>query len=715
MSTARFKDEWLTRAVATLPGVSGESVEGLRAGGEPCLAKALLGRGMADWGALAAAVRRVHGVDALKDVPASIDRMALSLVPERICRRRRVLPLGLKDDAIDLAMENPLDVDAQADVQAVSGRRPTPRYCSPEQMDSLLARAFDQEFVVFDLVDRLEEAAAVEVLDAARGPDDGAVVKAPVIRLADSLIAKAVQLKASDIHVEHDERATVVRCRVDGVLKNVLSLPKYVGAGPLVARFKIMASLDVSNHLRPQDGRARLKVGGVEVGLRVSTLPTSHGEKVVLRILDKRAAQVPFEKLGFSPELAGRLAGLLGRAQGLILVTGPTGSGKTTTLYSMLNKIKDEGTNIVTVEDPIEYKLDGINQVQVQDKQGLTFPVVLRSVLRQDPDVILVGEIRDRETAEIAVQAAMTGHLVFSTLHSNDALSCLTRLADMGVERFKLAPSLAAVTAQRLVRVLCPSCRRVVAPERADPAVLDALRRQGLEPRYWEPKGCAECDFIGYRGRIAIVEFLEVTPTIQGLLNSGIDEAALRKAALRDGALSTLLQDALRHLGRGDTSLEEVLAYARPQDEPEAEAAPSRPRSTPAATPRSPEPAGAARRKALVADDDPTMRMLMRMILEQQGFAVAEAADGASALEALSAAPADLLIVDLHMPAVDGHAVVRKARAMPGLSDLPIVMLTADSDDASQEEALNAGADDYVLKPIKSTPCSGGAPRPERD
>ena len=695
-----FEDEWLTRAAATLPGAAGR-IEKFRAERRPRLFAALVESGAASEADVRAAILAAYRVKPL--TADEVERPAVALLPEKLCRRYRLVPFRLHDEIIDVAMENPLDLEALADVQAVTGRTPVPFHGLPRQIDALNGNAFGSEDIVFDLVERLDEHATVEMVtdrDDAMGLEGS--VKKPIERLVNSIIAKAFHMRASDIHVEHDERSSMVRFRIDGELKHVLTLPHSVGAGPVVARLKIMSDLDIADRMRPQDGRARIRIDGAEIGLRVSTLPTNFGEKVVVRLLDKRSAEVPFEKLGFRPDLAEKLGACLSAAQGLVLVTGPTGSGKTTTLYSVISRLKAEKTNIVTVEDPVEYKIDGINQTQVQEKQGLTFAAVLRSVLRQDPDVILVGEIRDRETAETAMQAALTGHLVLSSLHTNDSLATISRLTDIGVERFKLAPALIAITAQRLVRTLCPACR--VPAEAVDADLAAAQRARGLEIKQFLPKSCAACAFQGYKGRTSLVELLVVTPGLRKRIAAGDGENELREFALDDHSLTTLLDDALWHLGRGETSLEEVLPYVNLSGRRAASAAPAPAFGTApakeAAPPAARAPASGGTR-ILIADDDPTIRIILRKVLEAQGYQVEEAEDGAKALASVAAAPPDMLLVDLNMPGLDGYGVVRGVRESLGLARVPILMLTADSDDRSQAQAFELGADDYIVKPVK--------------
>src|SRR5205823_4114735 len=359
--------------------------------------------------------------------------------------------------------------------------------------------------------------------------------------------------RSSDIHIEPEEGGVAVRYRIDGVLRQVMKIPRQAGL-PLISRIKIMSSLDIADRLRPQDGRARVAVNGQPIDLRVSTLPASLGEKVVIRILDSRATVKSLDALGLNTNETEGIKRLLENHEGIILVTGPTGSGKTTTLYSCINQIKSEGVNIVTVEDPVEYRMQGIVQVQVQEKAGLTFASALRSILRQDPNVVLVGEIRDRETAQIAVQASLTGHLVLSTLHTNDAANAVTRLVDIGVEAYKIAAALRGVVAQRLMRKLCPTCKEVwmeAPPERLKPWIPKGT------PLY-RAAGCPDCAMTGYRGRFGILEVLTVTPEVERRIADGETADQIATAARRAG-MKSLWDSGLAHVLRGDSTVDELM------------------------------------------------------------------------------------------------------------------------------------------------------------
>ena len=484
---------------------------------------------------------------------ADVSPQAVALVPERWARRFHVLPLSATEHDLVIATADPLDADCERTLGFATGRRVllaiAERDAIGRRIDDVYGgdgseteteRAVDVQHLAGDDVDSAPPI----------GRDDGG---ASVSALVDELLAAGISGRASDIHIEPEEQGIAVRHRVDGVLGVVRTLPRAVGAA-LVSRIKILSGLDIADRLRPQDGRARVAINGVAVDLRVSTLPASHGEKVVIRVLDGRSTVLSLDGMGFHGDELTRIDRLLQSREGLILVTGPTGSGKTTTLYAALRRIKDRGVNIVTVEDPIEYRLPGIVQVQVNEKAGLTFATALRSIMRQDPDVVLIGEIRDRETAEIAIQASLTGHLVLSTLHTNDAPSAVTRLIDIGVASYKIATAVKGVLAQRLVRRRCSRC------DGADPA-------------------CAECAGSGFHGRIAIVEVLVATPEFERRVATGESTERIAEAARADG-MRSLWQSGLGHANAGRTTLDEVLRVAAPEPERRA-VAEAAPRSAP--------------------------------------------------------------------------------------------------------------------------------------
>jgi type IV pilus assembly protein PilB len=690
--THRFADEWMIRTLSGHPAVKSEVINSLRENRAHSLADGLIDGKHTTREMVNEVVRAHHRINSMASGNFIIDRLGVALFPEAVCLRLHVFPIRTQDNVVEVAMVNPLDLEAQADLADLSGREIVPLYATPNQVQGLITEYYTTDLMVSGLVERLGVDDKCEYLGAEGDeapPTDEPDVRAPVIKLVNSLLTKAILTRASDVHIEQAEQGTEIQFRIDGSMRNVMTLPRNIGAGPLVSRIKVMGNLDVADHLKPQDGRARIRVAGNDIGLRISSLPTPYGERILIRLLDPRAAQRSLLDMGFGSSNVARLETLLNLSQGVIVVTGPAGSGKTTTLYGLLNKLKSPDINITTVEDPIEYRLDGINQVQVNDRQGLNFATVLRSVLRQDPDAILVGEMRDAETASIAFQAALTGHLVLTTLHTNDALSAVNRLVDMGVERFKLAPALLAITAQRLVRRLCASCRTPIPLDEIPPSAAHWMRFYKYEPTLFRPGGCSFCGFSGYVGQLAILEYLNVSRELRDRISAGADAPTLRSVAENKGDLKTLLEDAMWHLTRGDTSLEEIAPHVVLKEGEGAE---------PVAKPVS-KPVTSARR-ILIADDDPVIRTILRTTLSGSGFEVIEASDGRDALMAASQSNPDLMIVDLHMPHVDGFDVIKGVRGIVGLTGLPIIVLSSDTNDEKQIQAIDLGADDYLLKPI---------------
>jgi general secretion pathway protein E len=421
--------------------------------------------------------------------------------------------------------------------------------------DGIRAADFDLEKGEDDLASLAEGLpATADLLDT---QDD-----APVIRLINAIIAEAVKLKASDVHIEPFEKSLSIRLRIDGVLREILSLPARM-TPVLTSRVKVMARLDIAEKRLPQDGRISLALGGKLIDVRVSTLPARFGERVVMRILDKEEASFDLDALGMPAETLRRLRQALSRPNGIILVTGPTGSGKTTTLYAALKLLNDPSRNILTVEDPVEYAIDGVGQTQINPKVGMTFATGLRAILRQDPDIVMVGEIRDVETAEIAIQAALTGHLVLSTVHTNSAVGAITRLRDMGAEPFLLSSTVAGVLAQRLVRRLCPTCKTPYAPDDAERKLLGLA--PGQAANVFRPAGCGRCGHTGYEGRIGVYELMVVDETLRRLIHEDASEASLAAQAFRHA--DTLAASGFRHVLAGLTSIEEVLRVVRQEED----------------------------------------------------------------------------------------------------------------------------------------------------
>jgi general secretion pathway protein E len=481
----------------------------------------------------------------------------------KFLRRVRALPIAATDDQAIVAMADPLDLFTRNAIAAATGRSVTVAVAVPIELEAALERLYadaDGQGADAEILDDIVPDAEPAEEDAERLKDLAS--EAPVIRLVNQMIARAVETHASDVHLEPFADRLRVRYRYDGVLHEVEPPPARLQAA-VISRVKIMARLDIAERRLPQDGRIRLTVRGHEIDFRVSTVPSLHGEKVVLRVLDRTAVEFDFAKLGLPQDVRDGFERALELPNGMVLVTGPTGSGKTTTLYTGLLKLNTVARNVVTVEDPIEYQLAGINQIQVKPQIGLNFASLLRSILRQDPDVIMIGEIRDLETAQIAVQAALTGHLVLSTVHTNSAAATLTRLRDMGLEDYLMTATLKAVLAQRLVRRLCPHCKT------ADPAPAALIDRLGLEPlapaqaiTLFHPQGCTECRGTGFRGRRAIAELLVPNRAIDRLIFDGADDAAIERAAIEQG-MRPILDSGLLAVIAGDTTIEEVARSIR--------------------------------------------------------------------------------------------------------------------------------------------------------
>jgi len=517
--------------------------------------------GGVDEEALASALAEASGLPlATELLPAGIPGALTRAVPIQFAKRHRVMPLAEVDDQVVVAVADPDEVEALHDLRVLL-RRPLCLQVAPAgQLLHAINRAYEQgSDSAVELMEDLADEGLASLAQELEEPQDllDASDEAPVIRLVNGVLFQAVKDRASDIHIEPFERELQIRYRIDGVLYPVLNPPRVLQA-PITSRIKVMAGLDIGEKRLPQDGRIRIKIAGKDVDIRVSVLPTAFGERVVLRLLDKSAVLLDLEELGMEGQRLEAIKGLIKRPHGILLVTGPTGSGKTTTLYAALSRINSDDVNIITVEDPIEYQLRGIGQIQVNAKIDLTFAAGLRSILRQDPDVIMVGEVRDLETAEIAIQASLTGHLVFSTLHTNDAAGAVTRLVDMGVEPFLVASSVLAILAQRLVRVLCPACREAYAP------AVEELQQFGLtaaelpEGRLYRAAGCAACKSTGYRGRSGIYELLLVDERVRQQVMANADAGSIREGARQRG-MRTLRDDGIRAMLTGQTSAEEVL------------------------------------------------------------------------------------------------------------------------------------------------------------
>jgi len=481
-----------------------------------------------------------------------IKEEVVKLIPENIARRYNVLAIAMEEDRLVVAMAEPTDIVAIDTIRRITDRRLKVVRAEREQIEEYLEKYYRETADLSGSVSALEEKETeednVDVQQLMVAAED-----APIIKFVNSLFIEAVEKRATDIHLEPQEDRVLIRFRIDGVLQQIPSPPKSTYPG-IVTRLKILSNLDIGERRLPQDGRTKVKIGPRDIDIRVSTLPTIYGEKVVMRLLDRQALVKPLDTLGFEPEEEKTYREGLKKPYGMIIVTGPTGSGKTTTLYSGINFINTPEKNITTIEDPVEYELSGINQVQIKPKIGLTFAEVLKRLLRQDPDIIMVGEIRDLETAQIAIQAALTGHLVLSTLHTNDTLSTISRLNYMGIPSYLISESVHLVMAQRLVRRICGVCKQ------EDKEGMETLQEMGIKvnTKIYKGKGCSNCNYTGYFGRVAIFEMLKLTREIKRGILEGVKEDALREICIRQG-FSSLRDAALKKVFEGITTVEEFL------------------------------------------------------------------------------------------------------------------------------------------------------------
>jgi type IV pilus assembly protein PilB len=651
-----------------------------------------------------AALAQATGIPLIDLNDVTVSPLALRLVPEKVCRRHTLVPLHQDNRTLTYAIARPYDDEAERDVGFASGRQGRAVLATRAQVLAALERCHPHGTDIERLVARLRGAVEVKAFDSIAmtlDPDS------PIVALCNQIITGAVEAHASDVHVEPFPDRAVVRYRVSGLLEPVVTVPKEA-VPHMVNRFKVMARVNIAMRHQPQDGSFRVTVHDRPVDIRLSTLPTIHGEKVVMRVINSASDLQTLDKLGYDQDTLDRLKQVLGRPDGLILFTGPTASGKTTALYAALNHLRTGRTNIVSVEDPVERLIDGVNQIPVNNR-GTSFANVLRSVLRQDPNIIMVGEVRDAEVAQIVGQAAYTGHLVLSSLHTIDAASAVTRLRNLGLEPFRIAESLAAVFAQRLIRRLCPDCHVLIPPDEAE-RLGDA---NGIR---WVPTqagpGCPRCKQTGYIERVPVAEALVPDEGLRAAIRDGAGVRELR-AAMRAAGCRTMRDTALDMVEQGLTSIEEVNRVLSADTEPqpafgargEREAAEIGPREpAPVVEPDEPVTTRRSRTRAaphiLIVDDDKMIRMLVKRLLAKEGYEVIEGENGQQAIDLAREHRPDLLLMDLVMPEMNGYEAIGRIRQDPGLAGLPVMILTAEAGAKSEQRVLELGADDYLVKPF---------------
>ncbi|OFV88687.1 MAG: hypothetical protein A3J75_01190 [Acidobacteria bacterium RBG_16_68_9] len=765
MSTKKITSETaLVRFLVQNQLVSPDVIEAAQAESEPETSEVtvlewLARKGLIDEEHIAMAMAMRMRLPFVNLSTCTLDPEIVRLVKEELATRYRVIPLRIEDDALIVGTANPLDRESVRALEFATGQRIRLAVTTPSAIMDALGRAYHFDAALNAYLQNVPGDGEVPVAELEEELTNLESLKdqtalPPVVKLLNLILLDGIRTGASDIHVEATANEIRVRYRIDGMLKESFQFPKWV-LEPLVARCKVLAKLDITERAKPQDGRIRIHYGNSLIDLRMSSLPTQFGEKVTMRILNSDAAPKNLNHLSLSDRDLRCIRHAITRPQGMVLVTGPTGSGKTTTLYGMLGELISPIRNIVTIENPIEYQMKGVNQVEINDKRGLTFANTLRSILRQDPDVVLVGEIRDRETAEIAVQASQTGHLVLSTLHTNDAIATVTRLMDLGIEPYLLVSALNLVIAQRLVRKVCERCAE---PYRPDAATIRALQLTEPVPEMRRARGCGSCHGLGYAGRAAVLEVMAMTPAMTKLIESKAAESAMRLQAQNDG-MTPLLTDAVRKMISGITNPDEVMRvvdvsdggarcptcdraiedsftacphcgtvlrlccvscgmqlqqdwqtcpYCRAQVRKAPavvatatpEAAP--PKAPAAAGPISADSAPQREYRVLVVDDEPDFRRLISLFLEQSDLpvSIARAANGPEALELAQMNPPDLVLLDIMMPEMDGFDVCARLRANVRTTFIPILMLTALNDPHSRTRAFLVGTDDYVPKPF---------------
>lgn len=504
-----------------------------------------------------------YGVEPINLSKVNIQKEAIEKIPAQLAKKYMLIPIAIKGNKLEIAISDPTNILAFDDLRFITGLNIQP-YLSNE---SSIIKAIDKYYgaskeldTIIDSINEYETSLDIisdeEIEESIKNLEEESSEE-PIIKLANTILLKSIKSQASDIHLEPYENDLRVRYRVDGKLMEFMKLSKTI-APAVTSRFKIMAKLNIAEKRLPQDGRIRIKTGGKDIDLRVSTLPTVYGEKTVMRILDRSSVKVNLNDLGFEASDLEKYTKAITSPYGMVLVTGPTGSGKTTTLYASLNKINKEDVNIMTAEDPVEYNIEGINQVHIKEEIGLTFAEALRSFLRQDPDVIMVGEIRDTETAEISIRSALTGHLVFSTVHTNDASSTIMRLEDMGIEKYLIASSLVLILAQRLVRKICPHCKSKID---VPPNALEEIgfnKEEAKTISVYKGKGCEYCNNTGYKGRVAIYEVMPISDKIKDMILHEASVSEIKQQAIREG-MSTLRMSGLKKIKEGVTTIEEVM------------------------------------------------------------------------------------------------------------------------------------------------------------
>lgn len=652
-----------------------------------------------------------------------ISQDVVRLVPEELAVKYQVLPVLIQNTALYVAMADPRNIEAIQQIEFKTGMSVKPLLAAQSQIREAIRKHYTITEYVGQMLDQgHEDDHMIMKPTGAPARENADAGSNEIIRLANSIVAEGIKLRASDIHIDLLAQHVSVQYRIDGILTRGIKLPKQIYP-LLLNRFKVLAGLNITAQRASQDGHIHVTYQQRELDLRVSTVMSPTGEKIVMRVLDRKTKFDDITRLGLSPQHQTQCRGFLQQHQGLILTAGPTGSGKTTTLYALLNALKDGTKHIVTIEDPIEYQLDGVTQIQINARAGATFASGLRSVLRHNPNVILIGEIRDAETAAVAMQASEAGHLVLSTIHANDTIAAVSRLLALNISTDLIASNLLLIIAQRLIRRICPRCQKEYHPE------AEELQRIGLadklsDVRFYKADGCNVCRDSGYYGQIGIFELFAPDPHIRQAIARGTGTYELRRMA-REAGMPALCASGVEAIRQGVTTLEEVLRACpltqesftptpprvQPDQLPKPAEVPEEARAEPLAAQGQPETSEAdvllleeeiveQQPRIVIAEDDPTVSTMLRTLLERKGYQALLSGDGEEALQKIQIARPDLVLLDINMPKKDGFAVCEALRANVNTAFIPVIMLTAQSSIESKLRGLAVGADDYMTKPF---------------
>lgn len=625
------------------------------------------------------------------------DRDVLDQIPRDVALRGLVMPLSIDDRETTVVISDPLNLSAIEDVEFVTSRGVKLLLAPESKLLESIEAAYGTDVSAELIMQNLISPGDIEVIPEASGDelDESRLVASsdapPVVRLVSLIMSDGVATRASDIHLEPKEFSTAVRYRIDGEMRNIMTIPSNLHQS-VISRIKVMANMDISERRKPLDGGTKIKVGGRILDLRISTLPSLYGERMVLRILDPEQALVPLDSLGMDPVNLKRFNSLIGFPQGMVLITGPTGSGKTTLLYAAIDTMKTEEVNLITLEDPIEYRVPGISQVQVNEKVGMTFASGLRSILRQDPDIVMVGEIRDLETAEIAFRASQTGHLVLATLHTNDAVSTVTRLYDLELPHFLIGSSILGIVAQRLVRRLCDACK---VPDEPDPAKLEALSMPPVDV-FYKGEGCQKCNFTGYLGRVGVYEVVHFDADIKEIVSKEAGEAELAEL-LKEKGIKRMIDSAWEKLQAGVTTLDEILAKVPWTPSLDAQVSPGQSIFPPEPSRERDEPEIPF---VLVVDSDADSGSAIVEVLRRQNLECEFVDTGAAGLKVIHDRRPNLVFMAADLTDMNGFDVLEVLRRRLETSRIPVIILSDSSSFENQKRAYDLGAHEYLVKPV---------------